>query len=109
MSDSADINGCLKGRENETRILYDKYWKLVYNISLRYIYNKSDAQDLFQEAFINIFSGLKGFNSSKGTLSQWLSGVTVKTAFKYNKKNYKVEFKTLDDVEEIVEEELLVE
>lgn len=80
------IKGCLKENEKARRKLYDLYASKIMSICRRYTYSRFEADDMFQEAFINIFKGLKTFNPEKGVFDGWVYSVTVNAALKHIKK-----------------------
>jgi RNA polymerase sigma-70 factor (ECF subfamily) len=41
--------------------LYTKYGKLVYNLSLQYVQNKEDAEEITQDVFVAIHQSLENF------------------------------------------------
>ena len=41
--------------------LYKLYSKQVYNLSLNYVYNVEDAEDITQETFIAVFQKVEEF------------------------------------------------
>lgn len=76
MTEVEIIQGCQKGRSKHQKALYDQYSGLVMHLCMRYSSNREDAEDLFQECFIRIFTYIKNFqenNSFKG----WLHRVCI--------------------------------
>ena len=49
---------------------------MVYQVSLSYLQNTSDAEDLTQEVFIQIFKSRKGF-AEKSTIKTWIYRITI--------------------------------
>jgi len=60
----------------------------IYRICMAYLYDKSHADDLYQEILIQVW---KSLNSYKGDaqLSTWVYRVAINTALNYNIKNKK--------------------
>lgn len=76
MTEVEIIQGCQKGKSKHQKALYDQYAGLVMHLCMRYSSNYEDAEDLFQECFIRIFTYIKNFqenNSFKG----WLHRVCI--------------------------------
>jgi len=93
MSDvSKIVKGCVQNKEKYKTKLYKEYWRIIISICKRYIYDKSSAEDAFQEAFIAIFKSIHTFNPEKGNLEAWLKGVTIKIVFKFNREHSKMKF-----------------
>lgn len=59
----------------------DKIYRLCYG----YLINKSEADDLFQEAMVNIWKNLEKFRG-QSQLSTWVFRIAVNSALLYNKK-----------------------
>lgn len=56
--------------------LYDKYKNTVYRMAFAYCKNKADAEDIMQEAFIQLFTADINFENANKEKS-WLLKVTV--------------------------------
>jgi len=69
------------------KVLYDKYSPLFYSICLRYIKNRTDAEDLLVESFYKIFSKIDQFKG-EGSFEGWMKRIVVNEALmKIRKKN----------------------
>ena len=53
--------------------LYDRYATLVYSLALRIVRNTSDAEDVTQEAFAQVWAHAKRFDAARGAVPTWLS------------------------------------
>ena len=51
--------------------LYTKYGKLVYNLSLQYVQNKEDAEEITQDVFVAIHQSLENFKG-QAKISTWI-------------------------------------
>ena len=71
INDISTIQEILKGNQNAFKSLYNKYSKLYLLTCLRYVKNRSDAEDLLQDSCVKIFKDLKQFDTSKGTFLNW--------------------------------------
>lgn len=56
--------------------IYELYAKQVYNLSLHYVQNTSDAEDLTQEIFIKIHQKLANFQEG-ALLKTWIYRITI--------------------------------
>ncbi len=81
------IHKATKGNPDAQRAIYDKYRTRWYMTSLRYGKNKMEAEDIFQEALINIFNRLNTYDSNKSAFTTWSTKVIINTAMTYLKKN----------------------
>ena len=57
--------------------LYDEFGSLWYSICLRYNKNIDDAQDVLQNALINIFTKIDQFDTRKGNFKSWSSKIVI--------------------------------
>ena len=87
INDISTIQEILKGNQNAFRNLYNKYSKLYLLTCLRYVKNRSDAEDLLQDSCVKIFKDLKQFDSSKGTFLNWSKRVVINTCLQKLRKN----------------------
>ncbi len=65
--------------------LRDKYWRSIEAMLSRMIRNKSDAEDLTQEAFIKAFNSLHTFNTDYA-FSTWLYKIASNNCIDYLRK-----------------------
>jgi len=66
---------------------YEDNRKNVWNLISRFVFTVQDREDLFQEVFLNIHKGLKGFRADS-SLATWIYRVASNTAINFvNKKN----------------------
>lgn len=79
------IRAAKKGNPTAQRFLYDQYKVSLFGICLRYGRDRSEAEDIMQEGFINIFKDLHQY-TSKGNLEGWMKRVMVNTALRYLRK-----------------------
>jgi RNA polymerase sigma-70 factor (ECF subfamily) len=54
-------------------VLYDRYATLVYSLALRIVRNTSDAEDVTQEAFAQVWTHASRFDPARGALPAWLT------------------------------------
>ncbi len=64
-----------RGDEAAFRTLLTKYERAVFNICLRMVRNREQAEDLAQDAFMKVFSMLDRYNPSYA-FSSWLFKIT---------------------------------
>ena len=103
-----DINDIVKkaieGDESSYKTLYSKYAKAMYNICLRLLNNKEDAEDVVQESFIIAFKKLKELRDIS-TFGGWLRRIVINNCHQHERK-VKLTFEELDSVEDVVDDEL---
>ena len=76
----------------------------MYNISLRLLNNKEDAEDVVQESFITAFKKLKELKEPS-MFGGWLRRIVVNNCNQHGRK-VKMVFEDLDASEDIVDEDI---
>jgi RNA polymerase sigma-70 factor (ECF subfamily) len=56
--------------------LYDRHARLLFSLALRIVRERSDAEDVLQETFAQVWRQANRFESSRGTVVGWLVTVT---------------------------------
>jgi RNA polymerase sigma-70 factor (ECF subfamily) len=95
------IADCSRNNAKAQRALYDRYYRKMYVVALRYAKTTFEAEDVLQESFIKIFQNIKDF-SFESSLEYWIKRVVVNTALKQNRK--KLEKMHMEDVTEMHDE-----
>ena len=87
MSQHYDIvKDCLRGERKAQRELYNLYSRAMYNTCLRMLGTVENAEDVLQNAFIDVYTNLENFRfeSSVGT---WIKRIVVNNCINFmNKK-----------------------
>ncbi|HHG83615.1 MAG TPA: RNA polymerase sigma factor [Bacteroidetes bacterium] len=79
------VQGCAKGRPQYQEALYNKYYRKMFGVCLRYTSNRETAEDVLQDSFIKIFKKIGSF-SGKGSLEGWIRRIMVNTALEHHRK-----------------------
>ncbi len=77
-----------KGHRKSQKALYERYASTMYPVALRYAQNKTEADDILQEAFVKVFAHLDTF-AFTGALGAWIRKIVVRTAINYYKQQAK--------------------
>jgi len=86
------------GRTDLYETLLSKYETRIYNFGLRMCKDVSDAEDLVQETFINIFRYLKDFRM-ESKFKNWAYKIAASVCMKIKKRNNVAETElSLDDI-----------
>ncbi len=88
MNDKELIEGILDNNQACFKILVDKYQSLVLNTCNSFLNNKTVAEDVTQEVFIEVFLSIHRFNN-KAKLSTWLYRISVNKSLNYIRDNKK--------------------
>lgn len=91
-----------KCKEKDTKAMehiYNEYASSIMGICLRYMKDKSAAEDVMQDAFVTIFTKIKQYRGN-GSFEGWMKKIAVNTALmqlRQNKKEFNTEHFFEDD------------
>ncbi len=60
------------GNTEGLAILFDRYYRLVFNIACKILRDRAEAEDLMQEVFLEIYRDAAKFNAARGSFKTWL-------------------------------------
>ncbi len=96
------IEGCIKNKRKAQIELYAHYAPMLLAVCLRYVADKSEAEDILQDSFFKILKNIKEYKG-KGHFENWMRKIVVNTAitnFHREKKHYyHDEIETVKDVD----------
>jgi len=77
MTEESDVDEQIAAqlKEGETAAvgrLYDRYGRLAYSLALRILNDRSAAEDVVQDAFMNVWRSARSYDTSRGNLRTWL-------------------------------------
>ncbi|MCD4772451.1 MAG: RNA polymerase sigma factor [Bacteroidales bacterium] len=75
------IEGCIKNKRKFQKRLYEQYCDAMFTIAYRIVKDMDLANDVLQEAFIQIFRDIKQFKG-KSTIGAWIKTIVVRNAIK---------------------------
>jgi RNA polymerase sigma-70 factor (ECF subfamily) len=64
------------GDREAFRRLYDRYASLVFTFALRLLSSRSDAEDLLQEVFLQVWRQAQSYSPERGSPEAWLITMT---------------------------------
>jgi RNA polymerase sigma-70 factor (ECF subfamily) len=91
MSEAEAIIGCVAGDQSAFEVLYNMHKRRVYSLCLRMVSNVAEAEDLTQEAFMQLFRKISSFRG-ESAFSTWLHRLAVNVVLMHLRK------KGLDEV-----------
>ena len=92
------VEQCKRGDVRSFKILYDQYSRAMFNSSLRILKNRTDAEDVLQEAFIDIFRKINYFDG-RSTIGAWMKRIVINKSIDFLRKR-KIHFEELGDKNE---------
>ncbi|MFC2090504.1 RNA polymerase sigma factor [Bacteroidota bacterium] len=100
------VEKCLEGDVKAQYQLYRKYSKGLYNIAIRLMGNKMDAEDVLQESFIKAFRCMGELKDTEA-LGGWLKRIVTNKCISLLRKT-RVRFEEIEDYKlDVTEEEEL--
>jgi RNA polymerase sigma-70 factor (ECF subfamily) len=73
MTDSMLISRIRTGDEDALAALHDRYASVVYSVALRVLGDTTQAEDILQEIFIQLWRNPQRFDANRGSLGAWLA------------------------------------
>ncbi|WP_234387171.1 RNA polymerase sigma factor [Aquimarina sp. Aq78] len=93
------------GDRNSQYRLYELYVDAMYNISMRMLSIKEDAEDVVQDSFVEAFKNLKSFRY-ESTFGSWLKRIVINKSLNHLKLK-KIPVTPLDQHEYHISEEII--
>lgn len=88
MSEDELIEKCIANDRSAQKMLYDMYAPIMLGICIRYVYERSEAEDILQEGFLKVFNNIKEFGR-RGSFEGWMKRIFINTAITHYHKNTK--------------------
>ena len=73
------LDSCIKGEREAQRVLYDRLASRMFPVCIRYVGDRTLAEDVLQEGFITLFTKLKDYKGD-GSFEGWARRIFVTTA-----------------------------
>jgi RNA polymerase sigma-70 factor (ECF subfamily) len=73
MTDSMLMSRIRSGDEDALAVLHDRYASVVYSVALRVLGETTQAEDILQEIFLQLWRNPQGFDARRGNLGAWLA------------------------------------
>ena len=90
------IEKCKQGDDRALMEIYNRYYKAMYNTSIRIVKNNYEAEDIMQEAFITAFKKLDKLENTEN-FGAWLKRIVVNKSIEIYKKNISKNESEIDD------------
>ncbi|HJX00271.1 MAG TPA: sigma factor, partial [Terriglobales bacterium] len=83
VTDSMLISRIRAGDEDALALLHDRYAQVVYSVALRVLAETTQAEDILQELFLQLWRNPQAFDSNRGSLGAWLAVIARHRAIDY--------------------------
>jgi len=101
-NDGQILARCRNGEVKAQIILYRQFSKAMYNIAMRFLNNKMDAEDILQESFVSAFNKL-GDLSCDNAFGSWLKRIVINNCITHM-KGKRIEYADIDDYHHYADE-----
>ena len=106
-TESSDIMQMLversrKGDQQSMYRLYKMYVQAMYNVCIRIVANRLDAEDVMQESFASAFCNLASYKG-EATFGAWLKRIVINKSINHVKKQ-KIWFDDAENLQEMEDE-----
>ncbi len=92
------IDGVARGDRGAQQSLYEQYASHLMAICVRYVGDRSSAEDVLHDTFLRIFSSIDHFNyRGEGSLRAWIDRVAVNCSLEWLRKRKRRDEIPLDD------------
>lgn len=98
------VSRCQHGDREAFKQLYEQYAKAMYNICLRMMNNVHDAEDMLQEAFMQVFKSIDHFRG-EATIGAWIKRIVINKCLNQLKKHMPNMIDEVDRLEYQADEE----
>lgn len=88
---------CRRGDRAAARLLYERYADAMYNVCLRIMNNRTDAEDMLQEGFYQVFKNIESYRG-EATIGAWIKRIVINRCLNEVKKKTRY-FIEADDIE----------
>mgnify|MGYP003563070838 CR=1 FL=1 len=91
------VESCRNGDQQAQMEVYKRYYKAMYNTSLRIVKDDFEAEDIMQDSFLLAFTKLDKLKSNE-LFGAWLKRIVVNNSIGHYHKNQKMNTTGIDDV-----------
>ena len=84
ISDDQIVRRILSGDEEAVRLLVERYWPHLYRVVFSIVRHPKDAEDITQEAFLQIFLSLPRYRFSG--LKSWMTRIAVNKSIDFKRR-----------------------
>ena len=75
----AHIDGCRRGESKSQRWIFERFYRLMFGVCMRYVSDRDAVQDVVQEGFLKVFTNIEGY-TFKGSFEGWVRRIMVNTS-----------------------------
>lgn len=87
---------CKQGQQAAQMEVYNRYYKAMFNTSMRIVKDEAEAQDVMQESFLSAFTKLESYKG-EATFGSWLKKIVVNKSLTSYQRTARRDETSLDD------------
>jgi RNA polymerase sigma factor (sigma-70 family) len=87
---------CEQGEQGAQMEVYNRYYKAMYNTSLRIVKHEAEAEDIMQESFLSAFTKLDSYKG-EASFGSWLKRIVVNNSLNAYNKSKRLDETSIDD------------
>ncbi|WP_111307599.1 RNA polymerase sigma factor [Confluentibacter sediminis] len=91
------IQLCISGNQSAQLEIYNRYYKAMYNTSVRIVKDSFEAEDIMQDSFLKAFTKLDTLKEAS-MFGAWLKRIVINKSIYHYNKNLKKNETSIDDV-----------
>ncbi len=93
LNEKSLVEQCQNQNRQAQKILYEKYFRKMLAICLRYLKSEDDSLEVLNDAFLKVFSKIKQYKS-EGSLEGWIKKIVINSSIDFvrSNKEYKNKF-----------------
>ncbi len=83
------VAACKNGDRRAAGRLYERYSRAMYNVCLRMLNDRQEAEDVLQDSFYQVFKNINSFRG-EATIGAWIRRIVVNSCLNHLKKMKKL-------------------
>ncbi len=91
------LQQCSEGKQSAQLEVYNRYYKAMFNTSLRIVKNSDEAEDVMQESFLKAFTKLHTFKGEVA-FGAWLKRIVINNSIQHYRKQQKMNEVAIDEI-----------
>jgi RNA polymerase sigma factor (sigma-70 family) len=91
------VQGCQRNNASAQQALVMQYAPMLLSAAMRYVRQRSDAEDVLQNALMQILDAMPKFKYGEGSFEGWMRRIVVNTALKSLRKPSSLSIEPMED------------
>jgi RNA polymerase sigma-70 factor (ECF subfamily) len=105
----AVLDGCRKGSASSQKLLFENFYGLAKNISLRYAGANDEVDEMINDGFLKVFANISKYDQTQ-SFEAWFRTVLVRSCIDYYRKNSKkVSFIDIEEAPYLEQNDYMIE